>query len=136
MIRALVSIAIKASLGRVRRRMSHLGIMARQFKRQRNTTNSTHSLAYTSNLLQQDFTVIEPNQVWMGDITYVRVNNGWMYLATVIDLYARKVGWVLSPRMQTRLVYDAFEMAMLHRGCPQGVVFHSDRGNQYASCEF
>jgi putative transposase len=138
MIRALlVGLGIKASIGRVRRRMRHLGIMARQFKRRRGTTNSRHTLGYAHNLLQRHFKVDEPNQVWVGDITYIRVNNGWMYLATVIDLYARKVvGRSFSARMQTQLVREAFDMAMLHRGHPQDVVFHSDRVSQYASCEF
>jgi transposase InsO family protein len=138
MIRALlISSGIQSSLGRVRRRMRHLGIKARQFKCRRQSSKVVRSLGYSDNLLQRNFNVNKPNQVWVGDITYVRVSHGWMYLATVIDLYARKVvGWSFGSRMQTHLVREAFDRAMLHRGCPQGVLFHSDRGSQYASSEF
>ena len=85
--------------------MRVLGLMGRQFKRKCYTTNSKHSLGYSTNLLQQDFYVNEANQVWVGDITYIRVQHRWMYLATVIDLYARKVvGWAMDTDMKTALV--------------------------------
>lgn len=138
MMRALLLEAKpQVSLGRVRRRMRVLGVMGRQFKRKCYTTNSKHSLGYSTNLLQQDFYVNEANQVWVGDITYIHVQHRWMYLATVIDLYARKVvGWAMDTDMKTALVRSAFDMAMQHRGRPQGVVFHSDHGSQYAAHEF
>lgn len=127
----------KVSLGRVHRRMRVLGLMGRQFKRKCYVTNNKHSLSYATNLLHQDFRVSEPNQVWVGDITYIRVQQRWMYLATVIDLYARKViGWSMDTHMKTTLMRSAFDMAMQHRGHPQGVIFHSDRGSQYAAHEF
>ena len=133
----LIESGIQASANRVRRRMCQIGIMGRQFKRKRNTTNSNHRLGCAPNLLQQDFTVAAPNQSWVGDITYLRVGNTWAYLSTVMDLFSRKViGWALGRRIQTQLVRESFEMAMLRRGNPKGVIFHSDRGSQYASREF
>jgi putative transposase len=122
MIRGLlIESGTQASLNRVRRRMRQIGIMGRQFKRKRNTTHSHHRLGCAPNLLQQDFTVVAPNQSWVGDITYLRAGNTWAHLSTVIDLFSRKViGWAVGQRIQTQLVREAFEMAMLRRGNPKG----------------
>lgn len=91
------------------------------------------------NLLQRQFDVALPNQVWAGDITYIATDEGWLYLAVVIDLFSRQVvGWSLGERMTRQLVMDALRMAWFRR-CPAqkaGLLFHSDRGSQYASGEF
>ena len=83
------------------------------------------------------FGVNAPNKVWVGDITYVWTYRGWAYLATVIDLYGRRViGWAVDDNMKTDLVERAFEMARLQRDVTPGLIFHSDRGSQYASHAF
>jgi len=88
-------------------------------------------------LLQRDFTATQPNQKWVGDITYLWSDEGWLYLATVIDLYSRRVvGWSMSERMTAALVCDALLMALWCRRSPEGVIFHSDRGSQYCSGDF
>lgn len=86
------------------------------------------------NLLNQNFNPLAPNQVWAGDITYLKTGEGWMYLAIVMDLCSRRiVGWYLSKRMTTDLIGKAMMMAYNLRQPPKGVVFHSDRGSQYTS---
>jgi len=81
------------------------------------------------NLLQQDFTATAPNQKYVSDITYLWTDEGWLYLATVIDLYSRRVvGWSMSERMTAQLVCDALQMALWRRRMPSGVIVHSDRG--------
>lgn len=86
------------------------------------------------NLLDRQFDVQQPNQVWCGDITYIWAGSRWCYLATVIDLYARRVvGWAISSRPDAQLTIKALEMAWEQRGKPNGVMFHSDQGSQYGS---
>jgi len=104
---------------------------ARKFKA---TTNSKHNLPVAPNLLQQDFSATAANQKWVGDITYLWTEEGWLYLAVVIDLYSRLVvGWAMSERMTADLVCQALKMALWRRRMPQGVIVHSDRGSQYCS---
>ncbi|QLG94716.1 IS3 family transposase [Pseudomonas yamanorum] len=106
---------------------------ARKFKA---TTNSAHTLPVAENLLKQDFSAQHPNQVWVGDITYLSTDEGWLYLAVVLDLYSRKVvGWSMSERMTSSLVCDALRMALFRRKMPRGVIMHTDRGSQYCSRE-
>lgn len=101
------------------------------------TTDSTHDFPITPNILDRNFAAKEPNQVWVGDISYVWTANGWNYLATVIDLCGRRVvGWALDDNMETGLVLEALEMAQRHRVVEPGLIFHSDRGSQYASNAF
>jgi transposase InsO family protein len=101
------------------------------------TTNSNHKYKVFDNLLERNFTVNKPNQVYVGDITYIRTNEGWLYLATVIDLFSRKlVGYSMGSRMTKDLVIVALQKALKSRGYPKGVIFHSDRGSQYASNEY
>ena len=89
------------------------------------------------NLLAREFDVQQPNQVWCGDITYVWAGGRWNYLAVVLDLYARRVvGWAMSDKPDAELVIKALEMAYQQRGCPSGVLFHSDQGSQYGSRAF
>ena len=86
------------------------------------------------NLLARNFTPSAPNQVWTGDITYIATGEGWLYLAVVLDLFNREViGWSIKPRMTADIVTDALSMAWFRRKPGAGVVFHSDRGSQYAS---
>lgn len=86
------------------------------------------------NLLARKFGVEQPNQVWCGDITYIWAGQRWCYLAAVIDLFSRRVvGWALSEKPDTELTIRALAMAYEQRGCPRGVLFHSDQGSQYGS---
>lgn len=104
---------------------------ARKFKA---TTNSNHNLPVAPNLLEQNFEAIQANEKWVSDITYVWTEEGWLYLAVVLDLYSRMVvGWAMNERMTASLVCDALQMALWRRKRPQGVILHSDRGSQYCS---
>lgn len=112
------------------------GLRAKASRKYKATTNSNHTLPVAENLLQQDFTAQRPNQVWVGDITYIRTDEGWLYLAVVMDLYSRKVvGWSMSDRMTATLVCDALRMALFARKRPGDVIMHTDRGSQYCSRE-
>lgn len=98
------------------------------------TTYSKHHLPVFDNLLNQDFSTTAPNQKWVGDITYLWTEAGWLYLAVILDLYSRQViGWSMSERMTADLVCDALQMAIFKRKRPKGVIVHSDRGSQYCS---
>ena len=122
---------------RVARIMRENGIVGKPEPKWTVTTNSAHDLPVAPNLLKRDFTANAPDQVWVGDISYVWTYRGWAYLATVIDLYGRRVvGWALDDHMRTDLVLSAFEMARHQRNVEPGLIFHSDRGSQYASHAF
>ncbi|RMN16901.1 hypothetical protein ALQ63_00270 [Serratia plymuthica] len=96
-----------------------------------------HSLPVSDNLLKQDFYAGGPNQKWAGDITYLRTDEGWLYLAVVIDLWSRAViGWSMSPRMTAQLACDALQMALWRRKRPENVIVHTDRGGQYCSADY
>ena len=99
------------------------------------TTDSTHGKAVASNVLNRQFRVFKPNEVWVSDITYIATKSGWVYLAVVLDLYSRMVvGWQLGDHMRAELVCQAVENAEFSRAClPK--LFHSDRGSQYVSEE-
>ena len=114
--------------------MRRQGLRAKAAKKFKATTNSRHNLPVAPNLLQQDFTASGPNQKYVGDITYLWTDEGWLYLAVVIDLFSRLVvGWAMSERMTAQLVCDALQMALWRRHRPTGVIVHSDRGSQYCS---
>ena len=101
------------------------------------TTDSNHNETIAPNLLQRDFKTQAPNQAYVGDITYIPTQQGWIYLATVIDLYSRTVvGWAIDDSMHTTLITDALQTASTKRSTMQGAIFHSDRGSQYASSTF
>ena len=125
---------------RVQRLMQKHGIHARGKRRFRvTTTDSNHNLPIAPNLLNRNFTVAAPNQAWVGDFTYIATEEGWLFLAVVIDLFSRKVvGWSMRPDMHRDLVIDALKMAWFARnpGRNAGLIFHSDRGSQYASEDF
>jgi len=108
--------------------MRRQGLRAKAAKKFKATTNSRHNLPVAPNLLQQDFTATGPNQKYVGDITYLWTEEGWLYLAVVIDLYSRLVvGWAMSERMTAQLVCDALQMALWRRRMPTRVIVHSDR---------
>ena len=125
---------------RVQRLMRKHGIQARGKRRFRvATTDSRHNLPVAPNVLDRKFMVPAPNQAWVGDVTYIATAEGWLFLAVVIDLFSRKVvGWSMRPDMQRQLVIDALEMAWFERnpGQKTELIFHSDRGSQYASDDF
>ena len=138
--RELVKRGIRVGKQRVQRLMQQHGIRARGKRRFRVvTTDSRHDLPIAPNLLNRNFASGQaPNQAWSGDITYIATEEGWLFLAVVIDLFSRKVvGWSMRPDMHRSLVIDALEMGVFQR-CPQrrGLIFHSDRGSQYASDDF
>jgi transposase InsO family protein len=122
---------------RVQRLMQANGIRARGKRKYVVTTDSKHNLPIAKNLLQRNFTPVAPNAVWTGDITYIRTDEGWLYLAAVIDLHSRAiVGWSMQAHMETSLVDDALRMAWFRRRPQPGLIFHSDRGSQYCSYVF
>ncbi len=125
------------SVRTVGRMMRHLGLRARGCRKFKRTTDSNHKVGASPNLLNRQFTVTRPNQVWVGDITYIRSDEGWLYLAVLLDLYSRQVvGWQMSTRIDRKLVCDALQAAILTRGNPEGVMVHSDQGVQYASKDY
>lgn len=116
---------------RIMRENKIVSITKKKFKA---TTNSKHSLPVCSNLLKQNFYSKRPNEAWVGDITYIPTSEGWLYLATVIDLFSRMVvGWAVSERMTSKLIEEAFLRAYWKRKPSNGLIFHSDQGSQYAS---
>lgn len=121
---------------RVERLMRHSGIKGKRSRKFRCTTNSKHSKHVAPNLLQQQFDVERPNSVWASDITLLATPEGWLYLAVVLDLFARYVvGWALSERITRHLVLDAVGMALGRRRPEPGLIFHSDKGSQYAATD-
>ena len=133
----LASEGIGVSRKRVARLMREAGLKAKGKRKYKPTTDSNHTLPVAPNLLQRDFHTDRPDAVWVSDITYIWTRQGWMYLAAIVDLYARKVvGWSLADRMTASLVCDALDSAVRLRQPPPGLIFHSDRGSQYASHAF
>jgi putative transposase len=138
--RELAEHGIRVGKQRVQRLMQKHGIHARGKRKFRvTTTDSKHNLPIAPNLLNRNFVVAAPNQAWVGDFTYIATEEGWMFLAVVIDLFSRKIiGWSMRADMHRDLVIDALEMAWFRRAPDRkaGLIFHSDRGSQYASEEF
>jgi putative transposase len=124
------------SVGRyqARRLMRKAGVESKQRRRYKVTTQSNHPLPIASNILNREFNVKAPNKVWLADITYLRTQEGWLYLAAVLDSYSRRiVGWSIAPHMREELVGDALRMAIGRRQPEAGLLHHSDRGCQYVS---
>jgi putative transposase len=116
--------------------MRTAGLVARR-RRRVQTTDSAHDQAIAPNILQRQFVAAAPNTVWVADITYLPTRQGWLYLAVVLDLYARRVvGWAMRPTLERELVVAALEMALRCRQPPAGLLHHSDRGSQYASADY
>ena len=114
--------------------MKDLNLKVKMKRRYKNTTDSNHNLPVAANILNRDFYASNPDEKYVGDITYIPTGEGWLYLATVIDLYSRKiVGWSMDDTMKVSLVNDALNMAIVHRNPPKGLIWHTDRGSQYAS---
>ena len=123
---------------RISRLMKQKGLCGRRKGRHRlRTTDSNHGHPIAPNRLAEAPKATAPNQLWVADITYIETAEGWLYLAGVLDLYSRKiVGWAMSERIDTVLVLKALDMALVHRAPPANLLFHSDRGVQYASGDF
>ena len=114
--------------------MKELHLSCKTKRRFKLTTDSKHSLPIATNRLQRNFKVYKANQVYVGDITYIHTHEGWLYLATVIDLYSRRVvGWAMDNQMQATLVNKSLLMAIWNRKPKKGLLWHTDRGSQYAS---
>ena len=137
MVRELRGRGFTAGKERVERLMRENGIRARHKRRYKVTTDSKHGMPVAENLLDRQFTPTTPNQVWTSDITYLWTDEGWLYLAIVLDLFNREViGWSIKTRMTADLATDALLMARFRRRPTPGVMHHSDRGSQYASHAF
>ena len=114
--------------------MRENGWKSKVVKKYKATTNSNHNLPVAENLLNQDFTTQKSNEKWVSDITYIPTDEGWLYLAGIMDLYGREiVGWAMGERMTKELVIDCLTQARGRRSNPKGVLLHSDRGSQYCS---
>jgi putative transposase len=119
---------------RVRRLMRQYGLRSTWKRKFVHTTDSKHALPISPNVLNRQFNPARPNQAWVADITYIRTRSGWLYLAVVLDLFARKVvGWAMAPDMQAGLVCRALQLAIAQRQPAPGLIVHTDRGSQYAS---
>ena len=123
---------------RVARLMKQEGLCGRQKRRYRvQTTDSNHDQPIAPNRLAEAPKASAPNQIWVADITYIQTGENWLYVAAIMDLYSRKiVGWAMAERIDTALILKALFMALLHRQPPASLLFHSDRGVQYASADY
>ena len=127
----------RTSRKRVAASMVRQGLVARQTRRWRKTTDSSHKEPIAPNLLQREFTVNEPDRVWVADTTYLPVLGGFLFLCVVLDLFSRKVvGWHLSDRLDPNLSGEALRRALAKRCPPPGLIFHSDRGSEFAAGSF
>jgi len=119
---------------RIIRLMRQADLRCKTKRKFKSTTDSKHNLPVAPNLLNRNFEIDQPNFCYVGDITYIATNEGWLYLATVIDLYSRKiVGWSMADNMKADLVNNALLMAIWQRKPRKGLIWHTDRGSQYAS---
>ena len=123
---------------RVARLMHQDHIWARKLHRKHpKTTQQRPGARVAPNLLNREFSASLPNQKWVSDITYIGTREGWLYLAVTLDLYSRRVvGWAMSEQMDAELVESAWQMALLNRQPPTGLLHHSDRGSQYTREEY
>ena len=124
--------------GRIERLMRRQGIRAIMARPRRvRTTDSRHDFPLAPNLLERNFTAVAPNRIWLADITYVETDQGWLYLAAVMDLYSRRiVGWAMADHLRAELPLAALKMAISAQRPGAGLIHHSDRGVQYASAEY
>src|SRR6516162_5435070 len=127
---------VRCGRKRVARLMREANLIGAQRRRYRGTTRQDRTAIAAPDLVQRDFTASAPNQLWVADITYVATGEGWLYLATVLDAWSRRiVGWAMGDTLRTELVVDALDMVVWNRR-PAGVVHHSDRGAQYTRVTF
>ena len=132
--KALMQKGWHVSRRRIARLMRLAGLSCKTKRKFKATTDSKHSLPIAANLLDRQFIAEQPDLKYVGDITYIYTQEGWLYLAVVIDLFSRQVvGWSMSERMQAKLVNDALLMAIWKRKPGKGLIWHTDRGSQYAS---
>nr|MDP2191505.1 IS3 family transposase [Rhodoferax sp.] len=127
----------QVSVNRVARLMKVAGIQSKMARRFVITTNSKNTLAPAPDRLKRVFSTTQPNQAWVSDTTFIRTRQGWLYLATILDLYSRQViGWAMSERNNTKLVIDALRMATGRRQIQSSVIVHSDQGSTYAAGDY
>ena len=137
MTEELQELGLNVGHRRVGRLMRENRIKVVRTRKHKVTTDSNHRFNIAPNLLDQDFSATGPNQKWAGDISYIWTNEGWLYLAVVIDLYSRRViGWAVSNRMKRDLAIRALDMAVALRRPPKGCIHHTDRGSQYCSGDY
>jgi putative transposase len=130
----LINRDLSVSRRRIGRLMTKANLSCKTKRKFKATTDSKHNLLVADNHLDRQFTVFKPNQIYAGDITYIHTREGWLYLAVVIDLFSRQVvGWSMDGHMRATLVNDALLMALWKRKPDKGLLWHSDRGSQYAS---
>jgi putative transposase len=128
---------IRCGRKRVARLMRHAALAGTQRRRHRGTTRQEREASVAPDLVKRNFTVSAPDQLWVADITYVPTAEGWLYLATVLDAWSRRiVGWAMADTLRTELVVEALNMAVWNRRPAVAVVHHSDRGAQYTSLTF
>ena len=117
--------------------MRENGWKSKVVKKYKATTNSNHNLPVAENILNREFATTQANQKWVSDITYVPTDEGWLYVAGMLDLHGREViGWAMGERMTKELVINCLNQANTRRNNPKGVLVHSDRGSQYCSKEY
>ncbi len=134
MKKALNALGYPVGRSKAKKLMREAGVQVKYRKKYKVTTDSNHKKPLFENVLARQFDVNGPDQAYVSDITYLWTQEGWLYLAVVIDLYSRKVvGWSMGSRMKAQLVCDALTMAIWQRRPPTGLIVHSDRGSQYAS---
>jgi putative transposase len=137
MTRELQDSGLSVGRRRTARLMRENGLKARQKRRFKRTTDSHHAFPVAPNLLDQDFSAERPNEKWGADISYVWTGEGWLYLAVVLDLFARRVvGWAVGDRLHKELALDALWKALAIRRPSGGLIHHSDRGSQYCSVAY
>ncbi len=135
--RELLKRGKKYGRNRVASRMRKMGVASKVRRKFKATTNSKHNYPVAPNLLNRNFTASAPNEVWVGDITYIRTKSGWTYLTVFIDLFSRIVtGWAVSTSLSHEMVLEAFQKALWRRKPGKGLIVHSDQGVQYACDEF
>jgi len=131
---ALRSEGLTCSENRIARLMRLNGIKAKNKRSFKVTTDSKHKLPVAENLVRQNFTAEKPNKLWTSDITYIWTREGWLYLAVVLDVFSRAiVGWATSAHATRQLITNAIGQAIIQRKVDAGLIFHSDRGSQFAS---
>ncbi|APT59740.1 transposase [Roseomonas gilardii] len=137
MTRELQDSGLAVGRRRTARLMRENGLRARQKRRFKRTTDSHHAWPVAPNLLDQDFSAEGPNQKWGSDISYIWTCEGWLYLAVVIDLFARRaVGWAMADRLHRELALTALRKALIMRRPTPGLIHHADRGSQYCSADY
>jgi transposase InsO family protein len=133
----LTARGVVCSENRIARLMRLRGLRAKQEETFKVTTRRNEMHPAAPNLLKRDFEAERPNEKWLTDITYIRTEEGWLYLAVVLDLYSRRiVGWGMSERMTTDLTIRALMMALAHREVAPGLIHHSDQGSQYTDSRY